>query len=1819
MNVISDVLSIPLRQEILNIDMDQPERLSEVTVKILQQPSQGVLFSEDLDENTDLFSFTLFMEGRITYTLINKFDQNTSDSFVLQFSLGHGQSYPVTIPVCINPLPYPILTHIGTLIVQILGENDLTPDILQANERHRLDANYDELVFELVSTPQYGLILEKGNDMSVTSLTSFTQADINSNRVFYLNKRHNKQSNLTDGFHVRLRNQYYQLDEIYPVVITVKATELEIVNTGFTIIEGGKQNITSDKLFATAPEGHSITFYVGEHPIDGDLILQRTPSSPEVKHPQFFSPEDIKSGYISYRHNHTECPMDNFQFYVYAIPDNKNLPTLHFLGLVNITVDLINDHTPFEKKNEVLNVVEGTSHAITKDYLKYEDYDYGYNTDNLLYQAKLDLYAGGEICLRDKCAGEGETFEWHQRDMNGDLIYRHKQNELPFKAALLLLNVSDGRYYVDSGVFIIVINDIVATRVGSRELFVTENENSTLLPLHINFTTNDKSVQSTEYEYRIITPPLHGNLLKDGSPVDSFSQKDIDDGKIVYDHDGGNDIYDSFEFNLTVSTYDNSPNYFVQIIIDPVDDEIPILNRNEVIVAKQSSVVHINESQLLIRDADTSDLNLLKFVIMSVPEYGILEKRTSMMSDEYETLKQFNSFTQQDIKDKNIRYMNTHMHLDTSWSDEFRFSISDNTNDPSEVHRAEIAVVPDIVPIVTHGITLNEGEKALFTSSMIEIGHPYISTVEGKISIFDYVKNGLLIINDVICDKLACDFSTNDLADGNVYYEHNGGETTHDSFIFFIQWPNLPRTNLETFNITIVHVNDLHPKVINASLNTSASQITAITKEHLLTVDGDTPPERIRYHFDLTPAQLLDGHFTFVDSPEYVNNTFTQADINNGIILFVDTHDYDGDRSLTFDVSDEDFKVSGVFIVKARVVKISLLMNKAPQIEIGGNYTLANTNLNYTTNNKDISTAMIWYTIVEDFKYGKLLFTARTDGSLPSSNAFSQFDIYSGRVTYVHTHTEYWESKDSMSFSVSAPMVLQNVSDRMEINIKLSDNPCTPFNCHRSLEVMEGGRTCLNLSLLDARNIRYYTWKQKQYEYSFDDVNLEYNLTELPRYGVLTLGQTPINSSHVDLTNVCYENENNGSEIFMDSFRFEILVKANGTVLNITSGVIHISVNPVNDEAPTLITKKPHKSFANGLKSIITSNDLKVSDLDNNPDELVYVIVKSPELGILRKQGGEGTENIRNFTQEDVDENRLVFVPSQTGNTSFRFMLDDGTHSFSVVYQFDIFINDLYLKILGADNLLLQYYQTDRGHAIGTEILNSETNGLRNQTIYNIINPPLHGEIRVSGVPSSNFSQSEVDAGIVKYRQTNFSYHKDEIILSASNMDVISDDLLFQVVVQADVQINENVILPPSLSVALPADLIQLQSSLETKIQITSTLVYGFLSFKYPNREVNANHITEFQYYDLIHEYVYFTWTPGDDIQEGMNYTENITGLVWLDDYPPGEFHLSLILQAPPPSVTTSTTMPTNEPTDTPGNDNSGQDFKYTVYVPMLGLILVLIILVVVVAIFCCSQSRNFKHKLNHKSSISFPRSSPPRECTSPQLSPSNPHHSPVTGGFDHEYSDSDTSSAADIMMVQNNTQSLLPMMTISASHTYLHPPHPQSSQEYSSSSGYHTHTTVPTQITPGSDNDFNQVQHRQLESPFGIPHPMYSPSGLDNSHLFGRGSEFRSSSPVRRNNQIHRNTRPYASLTKVNGRNSPLKCFRDYNIPSTLHSLHPTPHLQESTSSDGYDSSSMTQESVRHVSIPTPINLEPVIKRNGASNLYKTSHPVLKAPQYWV
>ena len=1788
--------------------MDQPERLSEVTVRILQQPSQGVLFSEDLDENTDLFSFTLIMEGGITYTLTDKFDQNTSDSFVLQFSLGHGQSYPLTIPVCINPLPYPILTHIGTLIVQILGENDLTADILQANERHRLDTNYDELVFELVSTPQYGLILEKGNDMSVTSLTSFTQADINSHRVFYLNKRHNEQSNLTDGFHVRLRNQYYQLDEIYSVVITVKATELEIVNTGFTIIEGGQQNITSDKLFATAPEEHSITFYVGEHPIDGDLILQRTPSSPEVKHPQFFSPEDIKSGYISYRHNHTECPMDNFQFHVYAIPDNPNLPTLYFLGLVNITVNLINDHVPFEKRNEVLNVVEGTSHAITTEYLKYEDDDYGYNIDNLLYQAKLDFYAGGEICLRDKCAGDQDTFEWHQRDMNGDLIYRHIQNEnIHFGAAILLLNVSDGRYYVDSGVFVILIKDIVATRVGNRELFVTENEHS---PLHINFTTNDMSVQSTEYEYRIVTPPLHGNLLKDGSPVDSFSQKDIDDGKIVYDHDGGNDAYDSFEFNLTVRTFESS-NYFVHIIINPVDDDIPVLNRNEVIVVKRSSVVHINESQLLIRDADTSDLNLLEFVILVPPVFGVLEKRTSMMSDEYETLTILGSFTQQDIKDKNIRYSNTYLDM---WSDEFLFYISDGTNDQSDVYyTAQIAVVPDIVPIVTHGMTLNEGEKALFNSSMIEIGHPYISTVEGKISIFDYVKNGRLIINDVSCDELACDFSTNDLADGNVYYEHNGEETTHDSFIFFIQWPNLPRTNLETFNITIVHINDLLPKVINASLNISASQITTITKEHLLTVDGDTPPERIRYHFDLTPDQLLDGHFTFVDSPEYVNNTFTQADINKGIILFVDTHDYDGIRNLTFDVSDEDFKVSGVFRVKARVVEISLSMNKAPKVEIGGNHTLTNNNLDYTTNNKDINTSMILYTIVEDFKYGKLFFTARTDGTLPDNNAFSQFDIYSGRVTYVHTHTEYWESRDSMNFSVSTPMALQNVSDSMGINIKLSDDPCTPFDCNRSLEVIEGGRTCLNLSFLDTRNIRYYTWKQKQYEYSFDDVKLEYNLTDLPRYGVLKLGQTPINSSHVDLTNVCYENENNGSENFTDSFRFEILVKANEMVLNITSGVMRISVTPVNDEDPILITKKPHKIFANGFESIITSNDLKVSDLDNNPDELVYIIVKPPKLGILRKQGGEGTES---FTQEDVDENRLKFVPNQTGNTSFSFTFNDGIHS-SSDYQFDIFIEDHYLKILGADNLLLQYYQTNRGPVIGTEILNSETNGFRNQTIYNVINPPLHGEIRVSGVPSSNFSQSEVDAGIVKYRQTNFSYHKDEIILSGSNLDIISNNFTLHVLVQADVVIKENVILPPSLSVALPDDLIQLKS-LQTTIQITSFLTYGFLSFKYPNREVNKNRITEFQYFDLINEYVYFTWILRDDIQEGMNYTENISGLVLLDDYPPGEFHLSLILQAPPPSVITST-MPTNEPTDTPENDNPGQDFKYTVYVPMLGLILVLIILVVVVAIFCCTQSRNFRHKLNRKSSISFPRSSPPRECMSPQLSPSNPHHSPVTGGFDREYSDSDTSSAADIMMVQNNTQSLSPMMTISASHTYLHPPHPQSSQEYSSSSGYHTHTTVPTQITPGSDNDFNQVQHRQIESPFGIPHPMYSPSGLDNSYVFGRGSEFRSSSPVRRVNQIHRNARPYASLTKVNGRNSPLKCFRDYNIPSTLHSLHPTPHLQESTSSDGYDSSSMTQESIRQVSIPTPINLEPVIKRNGASNLYKTSHPVLKAPQYWV
>ena len=1805
-----------------HIDIDQSERLSEVVVEVTEPPLFGSLSHKEHGKLLRMFSYSDIMHDYIVYTLKDSYLREEKDSFKLQFSIGHGQSAMLSFPVCIAPLPYPILKDKTAITVPLKGEVVITNRSLHSIQTRYLSGAPELIHYHIVRQPQYGLLVNLSSDNSATSLTSFTQADIDDQCIAYINHRQVDMTNSklpVDKFKFNISNQYYKLNEVKTLEVNFKALNLTVINTGFTVTEGSSSTIKPSQLFAIAPKGYSTKIYILEQPKHGVLILTRLPL-PQIPQPTSFELDDISFGYVSYNHSDQESPMDNFRFLIHADLNRTNHHDDQiYSGLFNISVDLVNDNPPVRDFKTRLLVVEDGEKAITTEILRYSDPDSNFNPEDLKYILKWRLYVG-KICLRNNCTTEA-PFEWYQRDMHGDLIYKHVVKGR--RSDFLLFSVSDGEFLSKGEVLFIDVQEIIAERIANASVIVVENENVTLTSANTNFRVNETSILSSKYVYTVTRLPSFGVLLNssNSSPIQTFTQADINSGMIMYNHSGENSMEDSFLFTINVKTYETTNN-LVKIVIIPVDDDTPVLSVNKPLFVTQGSLAHINESLLAITDTDTVDPKKLIYMVSKVPSHGLLKKRFSTSLTDF---KKAVVFTQDDIDHSKIRYEHTRLHDQHGdvWLDSLSFQIYDSTTLSPILYTMNVVIVPKtVVPVTTHGLVVNEGGLARINASSIIITHPYFAKTDGKVSIYGPITAGHLVVNEEKCTVSKCSFQLSDIKAGHVYYRHDDTETTQGGFQFVILWDSrLPDSGLIQYNITVLPVNDQRPMISNnTKLCLYAAQTVTLTSQYLLTIDKDTPPEKLFYHFYITPSQKLHGHFSVNNTQQ---DTFSQADINTGHVQFVDQHSFDGHPlQLRFNVSDGKFNSSGTFIVVATVVDLSV--NVVPiTVSMGGHVVIDHSVVHALTNMQEIPDSSIFFYIGQNDgqKYGQIVDSANLGRNLKE---IRQSDIFSGKVTYAHKAIDMWESFDYVNMTVFHPLALKSRSVSLEIKILLLDDPTSVFAVKKQLHVNEGGKTCLNQSMLDARNIRYSTWKNFTDQYSsLYDLFLMFNVTNQPRYGSLlqnSNNRSPVLSfNQSDLVEGCICYQNDGSESNSDNFSVNVFIlDQKGVLLSFTSdSTVNINISLLNDEKPVLAVMEPlNKTFVQGFPDIISSIDLRVVDEDNPPQDLEYTVVTRPQFGKFKL----GDDEANQFTQADIDEGRLSYLPDLVGSTKFQFKFSDHLH-LSKTYWFHITVEKVSLSLMTLKSL--EYTQTHSTVIVTRHILDTKTNGNRNETVFTVTKAPQNGQIVVLNEVRTSFTQSEVDANLVLYKQINKTEYRDNVTLFGTNLQASTSEFTLAIKVLMQGKVNNNITLHPLLTQPLPSELIDLTEvrsmspARPPRIQITSTFQYGYISYRYPNRDVSSIPISSFDYDDLHNHLVYFTWMHNPSLKLDHNYTENVTGVVWVGGISPGEFSLSLILQPPSDALQLSPSSTKLDASSTPTNPGknahnahgNGNGFLYAFYLPLIGLVLVIVIVLIVLIFLYCSQPRRLK--LSFKGHA--PASSPEHKLS---VAPSHPPYSEDIG---QDYSDSESSSAADIMMVQNAQQQMhsgAPLMAVSASHTHV--PHNQLSQEHGSSSGYHTHTTVA--VTPFSDESnytTSPAQHRHLDSPVGTS---FHPSPLH----FAREIEIRSNSPVRRINSNRRNIPQYSSMTRVTlDRSSPVKNFREYPASTALQFSRS--QIRDSSSSLGYDSSSLTQESSRQSRPPsalTPVAMDKtIVKQDEAdiSSLYRTTHPVLKAPQYWV
>jgi chondroitin sulfate proteoglycan 4 len=119
---------------------------------------------------------------------------------------------------------------------------------------------------------------------------------------------------------------------------------------------------------------------------------------------------------------------------------------------------------------------------------------------------------------------------------------------------------------------------------------------------------------------------------------------------------------------------------------------------------------------------------------------------------------------------------------------------------------------------------------------------------------------------------------------------------------------------------------------------------------------------------------------------------------------------------------------------------------------------------------------------------------------------------------------------------------------------------------------------------------------------------------------------------------------------------------SNSKDVMVFEGQLNITVTPVNDRMPYLVTNNPSMVVVRGQAKVIGRDLLEVRDPDTGPEAIRYTVLDNGLQGRLAHPGGPaGGPSLTHFTQQDINEDRVVYVhDGASAQTQFYFSVTDG-------------------------------------------------------------------------------------------------------------------------------------------------------------------------------------------------------------------------------------------------------------------------------------------------------------------------------------------------------------------------------------------------------------------------------------------------------------------------------------------------------------------------------------------------------------------------------
>ena len=544
------------------------------------------------------------------------------------------------------------------------------------------------------------------------------------------------------------------------------------------------------------------------------------------------------------------------------------------------------------------------------------------------------------------------------------------------------------------------------------------------------------------------------------------------------------------------------------------------------------------------------------------------------------------------------------------------------------------------------GLTLNEAATATLTNTLLASSDIEQTATQIVYTVGTAPANGILKLSG--SNLLATSTFTQDDIDNNrITYVHDGGETTVDSFDFNVD-DGLGTVTSATFNITVTPINDSPSIAINTGAAVSEGGSVTLSATHLNEGDVDDSGAGLTYSVTTGPAN---GQLELTSSPGVAINSFTQDDIDNNRLIYVHNGSQTSTDNFDFTLADglEDgavaatgtfnLSISNVNDVPVNTVPGPQSINEDTSLAIGG-ISVNDVDGNLSTVQLSVSNGNVSVSLS-----GTASITAGNNDSNTLTLSGTQADINTALASLTYQGNLHFNGSDTLTVLSTDS---NSATDSKTVTITVNAvNDEQSLDTNAGLTLNEAATATLTNTLLASSDIEQTA------------TQIVYTVGTAPANGILKLSGSNLlatstfTQDDIDNNRITYVHD--GGETTVDSFDFNV-DDGLGTV---TSATFNITVTPINDSPSIAINTGA--AVSEGGSVTLSATHLNEGDVDDSGAGLTYSVTTGPANGQLELTSSPGVA-INSFTQDDIDNNRLIYVHngSQTSTDNFDFTLADG-------------------------------------------------------------------------------------------------------------------------------------------------------------------------------------------------------------------------------------------------------------------------------------------------------------------------------------------------------------------------------------------------------------------------------------------------------------------------------------------------------------------------------------------------------------------------------